>query len=114
MALFRIALDALVRRVRTVSIRYPGPPLKSLGLERIMVDLEYDAQDGDPTVDQRQSFMITDDPSTHAQEWRVRLSARKASTFRWRTRLFFTNGNQTWTAFQLDSRAVLSVEPPVQ
>jgi hypothetical protein len=114
MALFRIALDAVLRRVKTVSVRYSGPPLTSLGLKRIMVDLEYSAPDGDPRFDQRQSLLITDGPSTHAQEWQIRLSARTAMTYRWRTRLFFTNGNQTWTAFQLDSRAVLPVQAPVQ
>jgi hypothetical protein len=98
--------------VVTVTIKYLGPPLQSLGLNAIMLDLEYSAPDGDPKFDQSTSVLITDEASTQTQQWGIRLPTRQAKTYRWRMKLFFNSGLETGTEFKPDTRTLLVIRPP--
>jgi hypothetical protein len=108
------AVNALLGRVRSISVQYVAPPPSNFGLRSISIDLEYSAPGSNPQFYQSASFLITDDPSTHSQQWKIHLPNRNATTYRWRRRLVFNSGLQTSTGFQSDTRLVLTVQPPFE
>lgn len=95
----------------TVVATYLGPAPSAVGLSAIQVDLEYTDPRGDPRFTQQASLLITDDPATHTQDWKVRLPDRQARTYRWKLALLHADGTETATPFASDSRDRLILRP---
>lgn len=98
--------------VATITVRYLGPPLSSIGVNAIMLDFEYTAPSGDPKFDQSTSLLVTDDPASLAQDWKIRLPNHKDRTYRWCLKMFFSNGAESGTEFRTDSRTLLILRAP--
>lgn len=98
--------------VATITVRYLGPPLSSIGVGGIMLDFEYSAKSGDPKFEQSTSILVTDDPASLVQDFKIRLPSRQERTYRWRMKMFFANGTESSTEFRSDSRTLLILRPP--
>lgn len=98
--------------VLTVAVRYLGPRPSDLGLSALLLDLEYRDPDGDPTFDQNEALLITDDPLTFTQDWKVRLPSRAARGYRWRLTLLRPDGMESSGEFREDTRDQLILRPP--
>jgi hypothetical protein len=98
--------------VAAVTVRYLGPALSSIGVNALMLDLDYKAPNGDPEFDQNTSILVTDDTASHNQEWKIRLPDRKARTYRWQMTVFFNDGAESKTEPNSDTRPMLILRPP--
>lgn len=92
---FRPLTDALAvvgvpaADVMEVTVRYLGPPMPSLGVLGLLVNLRYTDPGGDAEFTQGASlFVETTDP----QRWLVRLKDRQARSYRWQMTLMLATG----------------------
>jgi hypothetical protein len=95
----------------TVTVSYFGPLPSSVGLSAIMLDLQYTDPAGDPKFTQSTSLLITDEASTHTQDWKVRLADRQARTYQWRLTMLHDDGTESSTDFKTDTREKLILRP---
>lgn len=95
----------------TVTIRFIGPAPSSLGLDAILLDLEYADPGGDPKFSQQTSKLITDDAGSFTQDWTIRLANREAKTYRWKLTLLNKDGTTSTGEFNSDTRQHLLLRP---
>ncbi|MBZ9749902.1 hypothetical protein K7W42_03385 [Deinococcus sp. HMF7604] len=98
--------------VVTVAVRYLGPSPSQLGLSALLLDLAYRDPAGDPRFDQSDALLVTDDPQTFTQDWKVRLPSRQARTYTWKLTLLAQDGTETSTEVRTDTRDQLILRPP--
>lgn len=98
--------------VLAVAVRYLGPAPSQLGLSGMLLDLAYKDPAGDPKFDQQNALLITDDPQTFTQDWKVRLPSRQARTYTWKLTLLAQDGTETSTEVRSDTRDQLILRPP--
>lgn len=100
-------------RVFTVMVTYLGLPPSVLGVSAIVADLEYQDPAGDVRYDQSASLLISDDPSTFTQEWKIRLPHGGETTYKWKTTTLKADGTEVQTEFQNGngSRLILRLPP---
>lgn len=96
----------------TVAVRYFGPQPSLLGLMAVLIDLEYQDPDGNPQFEQRKTLLVTDDPMSHIQDWKVRLPDRQARTYTWRLTLLHADGSESQTEPTIDSREQILLRVP--
>ena len=96
----------------TVVVRYIGPQPTVLGITAILVDLEYRDPEGNPDFEQRQTLLVTDDPATHTQDWKVRLPDRRARTYTWRLTLLHADGSESQTEPKVETREDILLRIP--
>jgi hypothetical protein len=99
-------------RVLNVNIRYLGPDISSLGLSAIVLDLNYQDPAGDARFDQSASKLITSDPASFVQEWKVRLASSEARSYTWKLTLLYADGSEKATEATPDSREQLILRVP--
>jgi hypothetical protein len=98
--------------VVTVTVRYIGPTLSSLGINAMLLEFEYISQNGDPKFDQSTSMLVTDEASSLTQDWKIRLPNRREKAYRWRMKIFFDNGTESGTEYKPDTRTLIILRPP--
>jgi hypothetical protein len=98
--------------VLPVKIRYQGVPISGLGLSAILLDLEYKDPQGDARFTQTASKLIDDDPSSHIQEWKIRLVDRAVRSYQWRLTLLFADGTDRSTDWKTETRDLLLIRSP--
>ena len=77
--------------VRTVAVRYIGPPMDAMGLNGILVELAYDDPDGDEDFKQSETIFVN---NSDVVDWRFRMADRRATTFKYRLTIFLNNGEE--------------------
>lgn len=77
--------------VRTVAIRYVGPPMDAMGINGILVELTYDDPDGDADFKQSDTIFVN---NSDVVDWRFRMADRRATTFKYRLTIFLNNGEE--------------------
>jgi hypothetical protein len=77
--------------VRTVAIRYVGPPMEAMGLNGVLVELGYKDPKGDEDYTQSESVFIN---NADVSSWRFRMADRKATTFNYRVTIFLNSGEE--------------------
>jgi len=97
--------------VLAFTVHYLAGDLSSLGLSALMLELRYRDPEGDAAYDQDETLLITDDASTHIQEWKVRLPRRNAATYQRRITYLHADGSTTATEFVEDTRKVMIISP---
>lgn len=98
--------------VMSVAVRYLGPPPSQLGLNGVLLDLTYRDPAGDRAFDQDDALLITDDPSTFTQDWKVRLPDRNARTYQWKLTLLLQDGTESSGPAHQDTRDQLILRLP--
>jgi hypothetical protein len=98
--------------VLAVSVRYLGPPPSQIGLSALLLDLAYKDPAGNPKFDQSDALLITDDPQSFAQDWKVRLPTRTARSYTWKLTLLAQDGTESSTEVRTDTRDQLILRPP--
>lgn len=77
--------------VRSVAVRYVGPPMDVLGINGILVDLKYTDPQGNSDFTQSETLFVN---NTEVVDWKFRMADRHATTFIYRLTLFLDNGEQ--------------------
>jgi hypothetical protein len=98
--------------VLAVSVRYIGPPPSQIGLSALLLDLAYTDPAGDPKFDQADALLITDDPQSLTQDWKVRLPTRTARSYTWKLTLLAQDGSESSTEVRTETRDQLILRPP--
>lgn len=83
--------------VRTVAIRYVGPPMDAAGMQGILVELKYEDPGGDPEFSQSDTVFIN---NLDVTDWKFRKADRKANTFQYRVTIFLDNGEERSSEFR--------------
>lgn len=77
--------------VMEVTLRYVGPPLATLGVVGLLVNLSYTAQDADPEFAQTASLFVE---GSEPARWLVRLKQRGERRFSYQTVVLLQTGEQ--------------------
>lgn len=107
-----IVVGIPAQRVMSVSIHYIGPRLSDLGVNTLLLDLAYSDPGGDPGYEQGTSLLISDEPGTHVQEWKIRLPEVQARDYRWKLTIYAANGSETDTGYARTNKEQLIIRVP--
>jgi hypothetical protein len=99
-------------RTMSVAVNYIGPALSVLGLSALELDLSYADPNGNAKFAQSTSLLITDEPGTHNQDWKIRLPDNQARTYHWNLTLIHADGTQTKSDDTAETRDRLILRVP--